>query len=131
MQHRYDVISVLISMKTSIMQDQPADALCSVCFTCLMPEGCHKCHCAAQIQGGGGGDTRRDFFAVGYFARNFPHNFQAAVQNKPAGKFSKMSCPTVACACLSVVLFHKSWNREVLPSESVMGDLVIVHFSSL
>ena len=30
------------------------------------------------------------------FVRNFPRNFQAAVRNKPAAKFSKMSCPTVA-----------------------------------
>ena len=48
-QHRYDVISVLISMKTSIMQDQPTDVLCSVYIVCIMPEGCHECHCAAQI----------------------------------------------------------------------------------
>ena len=48
-QHRYDVISVLISMQPSIMQDQPTDVLCSVCVTCTMPEGCHKCPCAAQI----------------------------------------------------------------------------------
>ena len=26
------------------------------------------------------------------FVRNFPRNFQAAVRNKPAAKFSKMSC---------------------------------------
>ena len=48
----------------------------------------------------GGGTSRREYFAVGYFAfkfvRNFPRNFQAAVRNKPAAKFSKMSCPTVA-----------------------------------
>ena len=30
-----------------------------------------------------------------------------------------------------VVPFHKSCNREMLPSESVMGDLVIARFSSL
>ena len=48
-QHRYDVISVLISMKTSIMQDQPTDVLCSVYVVCVMSEGCHKCPCAAQI----------------------------------------------------------------------------------
>ena len=48
-QHRYDVISVLISVKTSNMQDQPTDVLCSVYVVCIVTEGCHKCHCAAQI----------------------------------------------------------------------------------
>ena len=49
-QHGYDVISFLISMKTSIMQDQPTDDLCSVCVVCIVTEGCHKCPCAAQIR---------------------------------------------------------------------------------
>ena len=32
------------------------------------------------------------------FVGNFPRNFQVAVRNKPAAKFSKLSCPTVASA---------------------------------
>ena len=33
------------------------------------------------------------------FVRDFPRNFQAAVRNKPAAKFSKMSSQLPAMAC--------------------------------
>ena len=53
------------------------------------------------IRGGGGGETLRwEFFGAGYFAfrirAKFPTQFSGRCANKPASKFSKTSCPTVA-----------------------------------
>ena len=82
---------------------------------------------ASSLFGVGGGGLRGgNFFPWDIsrfeFVQNFPHDFQAAVRNKPASKFSKMSCRTVARACGDGVRWNLwvaglifRWHKSVMP----------------
>ena len=60
------------------------------------------------------------------FVRTFPRNFQAVVRNKPAAKFSKMSCPTVAYATpLAMAGFASMAELALITSKSLKACKVL------